>query len=161
MKKIGNKTILIVEDEESLRSILMDKFRFEKFKVHGAKNGEEGLEKVMKIIPDIILLDIVMPKMNGMIMLRKMKDIVAVKDIPVIVLSNLSDVPQIIKTLEFGTELDEEEYNESFTAETASDYAKKYLKARFNDTGYDFVIKSNIKLEELTKRVNLLLCKPS
>lgn len=66
-------TILIVEDEASLRSALCDKFAREGFLVFDAKDGEAGLEVAAHAQPDIILLDMMMPKMDGVTMLRQLR----------------------------------------------------------------------------------------
>ena len=91
------KTILIVEDEESLRSILKAKLEKENFDVLEAKNGEEGLQMALEKNPDLILLDIVMPVMDGFTMVKKLReeekkqgDMID-NQIPVLFLSNLSD----------------------------------------------------------------------
>jgi two-component system response regulator MprA len=68
------KRVLIIEDDESLKNILRDKLNYENFSVLTAKNGEEGLKIAIKTQPDIILLDILMPKMNGVQMLKKLRE---------------------------------------------------------------------------------------
>ena len=94
-----NKKILVVEDEISLRKALADKFRREGFAVLEAKDGEEGLAVALKEQPHIILLDIVLPKMDGMTMLKKLRQENAWgKSVPVILLTNLSaDDDSILK----------------------------------------------------------------
>lgn len=83
-------TILVVEDERSLRVALRDKLASEGFTVLEAKNGEEGLAMSMAEHPDLVLLDIVMPKMEGMTMLRELrKDREWGEHVPVIILTNL------------------------------------------------------------------------
>ena len=87
-----NKNILLViEDEESLSKAIHEKFSREGFQVILAKNGEDGLIQAFENHPDLILLDIVMPKMDGISMLRKLRDDEWGKNVPVIILSNLSD----------------------------------------------------------------------
>ncbi len=86
-----NKKILIVEDEMSQRKALVDKFTREGFQVLEARDGEEGLRIALKEQPNIILLDIVMPKMDGMTMLKKLRqENDWGKSVPVILLTNLS-----------------------------------------------------------------------
>lgn len=85
------KTILVVEDEVSLQVMLKEKFLSEKFDVISANNGEEGLEKALKKHPNLILLDIVMPKMDGITMLKNLRKDTWGKDAAVILLTNLSD----------------------------------------------------------------------
>jgi len=84
-------TILIVEDERSLSSALVDKLTHEGFIAITAKNGEEGLEVALREHPDLILLDIVMPVMDGMAMLKKLREDAWGKSAKVIFLTNLSD----------------------------------------------------------------------
>ena len=87
----NNKTILIVEDDSSLRNVLHDKFILEGFDVLDAKDGEEGLALALSLHPDLILLDIVMPKMDGMTMMKKLRETDEWgKNVPVILLTNLS-----------------------------------------------------------------------
>lgn len=95
-------TILIVEDEVSLRNALCNKLMREGFNILEAKNGEEGLEVALREKPDLILLDIVMPKMDGMAMLTKLREDQWGKDAKVIMLTNLSDNDKIAKSLENG-----------------------------------------------------------
>jgi len=83
--------LLVVEDEQSLAKAVQDKFTKEGFEVLSAKDGEDGLIQAFEKHPDLILLDIVMPKMDGISMLRKLRDDEWGKDVPVILLTNLSD----------------------------------------------------------------------
>lgn len=82
--------ILTVEDEVPLLSALRDKFTREGFAVLEAKNGEEGLEVALREHPALILLDVLMPKMDGMTMLHKLRDDEWGKHVPVIILTNLT-----------------------------------------------------------------------
>ena len=84
-------TILIVEDESSLRGALCDKFTREGFTVCEAKDGEVGLEVALKEQPDIILLDMMMPKMDGVTMLLKLRETSEWgKNVPILLLTNVS-----------------------------------------------------------------------
>jgi DNA-binding response OmpR family regulator len=91
MPNTGKKyLILIVEDEVSLRNALCIKFGREGFYAIDAKDGEAGLEIAFKKRPDIILLDMVMPKLDGMAMLKKLREGDEwSKTVPVILLTNL------------------------------------------------------------------------
>ncbi len=82
------KKILIIEDEEVLLGFLENKLIKEGYEVSTAKDGEEGLKKIKEVGPDLILLDIVMPKMNGFEVLEKIKVNPDFKKIPVIIISN-------------------------------------------------------------------------
>ncbi|MBT3538876.1 response regulator [Candidatus Parcubacteria bacterium] len=99
----GKKKILIVEDEKSLLEALKRKFSSEKFAVFEAKNGEEGLEMALKEHPDLILLDIVMPKMDGITVLGKLREDSWGKDAKVIILSNLSDATKVSEASKQGS----------------------------------------------------------
>lgn len=89
------KRILIIEDEAPLSSALFDKFTREGFSVLQAKNGEEGFELAFKDQPDIILVDLVMPVMDGMTMLKKLREKNEWgKHVPVIILSNLTSTDE-------------------------------------------------------------------
>jgi DNA-binding response OmpR family regulator len=83
--------LLIVEDERTILNALSLKFEKENFKVSTARNGEEGLKMALKTKPDLILLDIVMPVMDGMTMLKHLRKDKWGKTAQVIVLTNLSD----------------------------------------------------------------------
>lgn len=102
MIKKNIKTILIAEDEQDMRQTLVDAFRHEGFNVLEAKNGKEGLEFALKEHPDLILLDIVMPEMDGMTMAKKLREDERGKDIPIIMLTNFSDVEKVTNALESG-----------------------------------------------------------
>ncbi len=93
MKK--NTKVLIVEDEQALLMILAEKFRREGFGVQTASDGEEGLSMALRYNPDIIILDIVMPSMDGLTMLKKLRENKKGNNVPVLILSNLSDPEQI------------------------------------------------------------------
>lgn len=99
MEKNKN-TLLIVEDEEALVFELEFKFKQEGFNVIKAGNGELGLEMAEKNKPDIILLDIVMPKMDGLTMLKKLREQEWGKEIPVLVLSNYDDLDKISQAMQ-------------------------------------------------------------
>ena len=89
-EEIKKNTILIIEDEVSLRNALRDKFSRRGFNIFEAKDGESGLEMALKKKPNLIMLDIIMPKMDGMTMLKKLRhENKWGKNVPVIILSNL------------------------------------------------------------------------
>ena len=84
------KTILIVEDEKSLRSALVDFLHLKKYETLEAKNGREGIEIALSKHPDLILLDIIMPEMGGIATLEKIREDSWGKNVPIIILTNLS-----------------------------------------------------------------------
>ena len=88
MKK--QKTILIIEDEKSIREAIVDVLNRKNFLPLEAKNGREGVELALSKHPDLILLDLIMPEMDGMTALKKIRADVWGADVPVIILTNLS-----------------------------------------------------------------------
>jgi DNA-binding response OmpR family regulator len=97
------KKVLIVEDEEAILEALEAKFTAEKFKVARAKNGLEGLDVFSSFKPDLILLDILMPIMDGVTMLKKLRASEKGKKVPVIILTNLSDDEKVAEALAAGS----------------------------------------------------------
>ncbi len=89
------KKILIIEDEEFLVDMYKMKFESEGYEVMVAYNGEDGIRIAQEKKPDLILLDIVMPKMDGFQVLKKLKGNEMTKDIKVYVLSNLGQNGEI------------------------------------------------------------------
>lgn len=94
--------ILIVEDDAALREALTIALEGEGFKALKAKDGEEGLKRARDDAPDLILLDIVMPKMDGLTVMQKLQEKQETKGIPIIFLTNLSDVDTISKVVKQG-----------------------------------------------------------
>jgi DNA-binding response OmpR family regulator len=94
--------ILIIEDEEALALVLKEKFEVEGYSVSVAKNGEEGIDETRKWTPDIILLDLILPKKNGFEVLEILKGDPELRPIPVVVLSNLGEDENIKKAIYLG-----------------------------------------------------------
>jgi len=94
--------IVIIEDDTFLGEMYVTKFELEGFEMHLAPNGEDGLKLVNKVRPDLILLDIIMPKKNGFEVLEELKKDPKLRDIPVILLTNLGQKEDIDKGLELG-----------------------------------------------------------
>lgn len=94
--------VLIVEDDIFLSGIYQKKFEMEGYKVSTADNGEKGLTDAKKKKPAVILLDILLPKLDGFAVLEKLKSDPATKDIPVILLTNLGQKDDVEKGLEAG-----------------------------------------------------------
>jgi len=91
MKQESNgKKILIIEDELPMLKALSDKFGLEGFSVLEARNGEEGLDVALKTKPDLILLDLFMPVMDGKAMMEKLRQDEWGKKVPIIILTNLN-----------------------------------------------------------------------
>ena len=118
------KKILIVEDEPALLRVLSDKFTNEGFSVLEAKNGLTGLKVALEEKPEVILLDILMPELDGMEMMRRLRESNAYgKNIPIVILTNL-------------------DADEKITWAVAKDEPAYYL------------IKSNVDMDEIVEKVN-------
>lgn len=117
-----SKKVLIIEDDESLREMYVTKLKIAGFEVETAENGDEGLEKMRKGKPNLALLDIMMPKKNGFDVLEEVQKDESIKDIPIIILSNLGQESDMTLA--------------------------KSLGAR------DYIIKSQIMLNDLVKKIN-------
>lgn len=89
------KRILIIEDEPDIREAMAEAVTQENFSVSTASNGEEGLRKALTEKPDLILLDIVMPIMDGHEVLKKLRQDVWGRNVKVIMLTSMDDVKNI------------------------------------------------------------------
>ena len=96
------KRILVVEDEKFLANAIHDKLKHEGYEVIHAENGQVGLDMALSEKPDCILLDIVMPVMDGITMLKQLRLAPGGEKIPVILLSNLSDSHTAIAAVDNG-----------------------------------------------------------
>src|SRR3989344_7077543 len=125
--ELKSKKILVIEeieDDASLRNVLHDKFSLEGFSVLEAKDGEEGLTIALREHPDLILLDIVMPKMDGLTMMKKLREANEWgKHVPIILLTNLN--------------ADNDRINQAITD---------------NQPAY-YLVKSNWSMEELVEKI--------
>lgn len=119
----NKKIILVIEDEKSLREALDIKLTKNNFTVLDAENGKIGLELALLEHPDLIILDIKMPQMDGLHMLEKLREGVWGKTVPVIILTNVTS--------------DNEQINKEIT--------------KYEPTFY--FIKSDLKLEDLIEKI--------
>lgn len=90
------KRILVVEDEQLTRQALVDELAGEGFEVLQAVNGEDGLNTALREHPDLVLLDIVMPKMDGITVMSKLREDAWGKDVPIIMLTVLDSDDAIL-----------------------------------------------------------------
>ncbi|MCX6797719.1 MAG: response regulator [Candidatus Falkowbacteria bacterium] len=97
-------SILIVDDEASLRDALSFRLTSEGFVVLEAKNGEEGLALALRQHPDLILLDIVMPVVDGITMLKNLREDKWGREVKVIMLSNLNGDGKVADSVIWGTQ---------------------------------------------------------
>ncbi|MCW8831023.1 MAG: response regulator transcription factor [Gammaproteobacteria bacterium] len=107
------KTILVVEDEEDLRDIVIYNLEREGYKTIGVESGEEGLDCAIALRPDLIILDLMLPGMNGMDVCRKLKQGDGsenlkqpddIKNIPIIMASAKGEEADIVSGLELGAD---------------------------------------------------------
>jgi len=96
------KTILVIEDDKFLRELITRKLLDEAYEVSEAIDGEEGIKKIKEGKPDLILLDLILPGIDGFEVLSKMKEDPALASIPVIILSNLGQKDDVEKGLKMG-----------------------------------------------------------
>lgn len=96
VKMEEGKVILLVDDDLTLREMYEERFKAEGFDIIQASNGEEAIKKAKENKPNVILLDIMMPKINGFDVLKELKADPELKEIPVIVLTALiQDVDRV------------------------------------------------------------------
>ena len=97
-----NKKILVIEDNKELAGVLTSALHSENLAVLHAKDGEEGLATALAEHPNLILLDLALPKMDGITMLKKIRENSQLKAIPAVILTNLNDTQTIEQALESG-----------------------------------------------------------
>ncbi|HEV2012842.1 MAG TPA: response regulator [Candidatus Dormibacteraeota bacterium] len=94
--------VLLVEDDPSVLEMYRLKLELDGYRVNTALDGEEGLKKAGDLAPDIIFLDIRLPKMDGLEVLRKLRAQETTRDIPVIILSNYDEEDLVARGLRLG-----------------------------------------------------------
>jgi DNA-binding response OmpR family regulator len=119
------KKILIIEDDTFLQNLEANKLKKNNYEIVVASSGEEALEKINEPEIKLILLDLILPEISGYEILAKIKKIEKLKEVPVIVFSNLSEEKDVQKAKEMGA--------------------------------FDFMVKSNFSLNELTEQINKIL----
>lgn len=96
------KHILFIEDEEALRDAFREAFKRHGYTIRDAANGEDGLQIAQQELPDIILLDLILPKKSGFEVLKELRNNPTTKHIPVIVLTNLEGSEDVEQALAHG-----------------------------------------------------------
>jgi len=96
------KKILIIEDDKFLRELIAQKLSKENFAVSEAIDGEEGIKRIKEEKPDLILLDLILPGIDGFEVLSRMKEEPVLSSIPVIILSNLGQKEDVERGLKLG-----------------------------------------------------------
>jgi len=117
--------ILVVEDDKFLRELILRKLKEENYETCFAVDGEEGLSKIQEEKPDLVLLDLILPGMNGFDVLKKKQEIPEIAQIPVVVLSNLGQKEDVERALKYGAK----DYlvKAHFTLDEIAAKIKKYL----------------------------------
>src|SRR5258708_13420019 len=90
--------ILIVEDDGDLQNMLSIALNQEKYEMHYAFNGKEGYEKILSVQPDVILLDLMLPVLNGVEVIKLVTTNTLVRDIPIIVMTAHAHKPDILES---------------------------------------------------------------
>ena len=98
----SNALILVVDDEATQRLLTRDTLEKEEFRVEEASNGEEGLDRIREIRPDLVLLDVMMPGMNGFEVCRQLRADPTYSEIPVIIVTGREDTEDIKKGFDAG-----------------------------------------------------------
>ena len=94
--------VLLIEDDKMILDMYTLKFSQEGYDVIQAENGKDGLDSAKKNEPDVILLDIILPQMDGFTVLKLLKEDAKLKKIPVVLLTNLGQDGDVKKGLELG-----------------------------------------------------------
>lgn len=97
-----NKKLLIVEDNESLANVISDTFSDEGFEVQTAADGEAGLTTAQDFQPDVILLDVLMPNMDGIEMVKQLRQVEGGEDILIIALTNSDSSEHVLELMNLG-----------------------------------------------------------
>lgn len=120
------KTILVIEDDKFLRGLICQKLIKEGYKISEAVDGEEGIKKIKDEKPDLVLLDLILPGIDGFEILSRAKEDPSLAEIPVIILSNLGQKEDV----ERGMKLGAVDYliKAHFTPGEIIDKIKKFLK---------------------------------
>lgn len=96
--------ILVIEDEPDIREVIEFNLRLEGYRVSGASDGEEGLERVRREFPDAILLDRMLPGIDGIEICRRLKADPDLRSIPVIMVTAKTEVDDVVDGLEAGAD---------------------------------------------------------
>lgn len=102
METPTNKKIMIIEDDDFLRSLAVTKLQSSSFDVISSSNGQDGLSKLQASVPDLLILDLMLPVMNGFDVLRSIRNDQNLKNLPVIVFSNMGDEKDMKICLDLG-----------------------------------------------------------
>jgi DNA-binding response OmpR family regulator len=125
MEEAKRKKVLVVDDENSIREIYKREFTSSGFEVSTASDGEAGLLKAGEETPDLILLDVMLPKMSGIDVLKSLKKNPLTKEIPILLLTNLGEETIIKEGFSLGA--DGYLLKVSYTPSQVVDECRKFL----------------------------------
>jgi diguanylate cyclase (GGDEF)-like protein len=98
------KLIMVVDDDPFISQIITEALLSDGYKVERAADGQEALDKIEQLVPDLVIMDYMMPKMDGPELCRRMKNSPKVKHVPVIMVTAVADVKEKVHLLESGAE---------------------------------------------------------
>lgn len=98
----GKEKILIIEDDRFIAKMYQTKLSIEGYTVETAENGTQGIEKIKSFLPDLVLLDIIMPEMDGFGVLEAIRDDDTINSTPVVVMSNLAQEDHLKRAKALG-----------------------------------------------------------
>ncbi len=98
------KTVLVVDDDPFISNIICEALQTDGYKTEKASDGEEALTKIEKLVPDLVIMDYMMPKMDGPQVCRQVKDNPKIKHVPIIMVTVVADVKEKVQLLEAGAE---------------------------------------------------------
>jgi len=126
------KKILFIEDEMRLHKNFEELFKTENFELISSYDGESGLKLAEETTPDLILLDLILPRKNGFEVLKELKSNPRLANIPVIVLTNVGGIQDIERALSLGayTYLEKANYSLDDVLEKIKETLKKYERRR-------------------------------
>jgi two-component system, OmpR family, response regulator VicR len=101
-RKMSEK-ILLIEDEKAIAKAYIERLKTEGYTVEHASDGSDGLDKINKLKPDLVLVDLMLPEHNGISIIREAKANTETKDIPFIILSNFDNNDKLAEAMALGT----------------------------------------------------------
>ncbi len=149
MKKTENASLLIVEDDSTLNRGLTDSFRSRGYTVSTAFDGEEGLDKALDLKPDIIILDIMMPKMNGYELCRTLRE--EGLTMPIIMLTAKGQEEDLLLGLNLGAD---DYMTKPFSIRELSARVKAHLRRQVQQSPEEKLVFGNFEFDPVSQRLS-------
>lgn len=99
-----NELIVVIEDEEDIRELIRYNLEKDGYRVLAARSGEEGISLVRSAMPDLVMLDLMLPGIDGLQVCREIKADEKLKDIPIVMVTARGDEPDVVSGLELGAD---------------------------------------------------------